>query len=55
MPTRLAKRKSSRFQSYHQRGYFWRKRIMSSGGMNSSPVPPTATVVARVPPPQVLL
>ena len=44
-PTRLMKRRSSRFQSNHQRGYFSRKRINSSGGMNSSPMPPI-TIVA---------
>jgi putative ABC transport system permease protein len=32
MPTRLVKRNSSRFQSDHQRGYFWRNTITSSRG-----------------------
>ena len=35
---------SSRFQSNHQRGYFWRNRIMSSGPANSRPPAPTTTV-----------
>ena len=35
---------SSRFQSNHQRGYFWRNRIISSGPANSRPPAPTTTV-----------
>jgi hypothetical protein len=42
----LLKRSSSRFQSYHQRGYFSRKTIISSGGRNSRPVPPITIVGA---------
>ena len=33
----MEKRVSSRFQSNHQRGYFWRNRIISSGPANSTP------------------
>jgi hypothetical protein len=39
--TRFVKRISSTFQSNHQRGYFPRKTIISSGGRNSRP--PIAT------------
>src|SRR5918993_1149076 len=45
MPTRLENRVSSRFQSNHQRGYFSRKRIISSGPANRMPPAPTTTVV----------
>ena len=44
--TRLEKRSSSRFQSNHQRGYFRRKRIISSGPRNRSPAPAARTVAA---------
>ena len=44
-PDPVANRSSCRFQSNHQRGYFWRKTIISSGGKNSNPVPPIAIVV----------
>ena len=43
MCTRTPKRSSSRFQSNHQRGYFFRNRIISSGPTNSRP-PAAATV-----------
>src|SRR3954469_25437367 len=46
---RLWKRNSSRLKSNHQRGYFWRNRIRSSGGRTRRPVPPTATVVVPAP------
>src|ERR671931_2426715 len=37
------KRSSSRFQSNHQRGYFWRKTIIRRGPKKSSPPAPAAT------------
>ena len=44
---------SSRFQSNHQRGYFWRNRIISSGPRNRIPPAPTTTVpVVLVAPPE---
>src|SRR5262249_31376030 len=42
-PTRLVTRCNSRFQSNHQRGYFCRNRIMSSGARNNTP--PAVAVV----------
>ena len=42
---RFVNRISSRFQSNHQRGYFWRKRIIKSGGTKSRAVPLSATDV----------
>jgi hypothetical protein len=36
-------------KSYHQRGYFCRNTIMSSGGRKSSPDPPAAMVVVCAP------
>ena len=41
---RFSNRSTSRFQSYHQRGYFWRNRIISSG--------PRTRTAAAPPPPQ---
>jgi hypothetical protein len=43
----LLKRCSSRFQSNHHRGYFWRKRISSSGAKNSRPPAPATTISPR--------
>jgi hypothetical protein len=41
----LLNRCSSRFQSNHQRGYFWRNRIISNGPKNSTPPAPATTLV----------
>ena len=43
------KRNSSRFQSNHHRGYFWRNRIISSGAMNSRPPAAITMVVVVLP------
>jgi hypothetical protein len=49
-PTRFENRNSSRIQANHQRGYYWRTRIISSSGRKRSPAPPTAIVPVREPP-----
>src|SRR6476659_6442510 len=36
--TRLSKREKARLKSNHQRGYFWRNTMVSSGGMATRPV-----------------
>src|SRR5206468_12514199 len=35
----VSKRTTFRFQSNHQRGYFWRKRIITRGARMSTPPP----------------